>query len=350
MRVKVGMETWLLAFDLRNQIPHNIGETVGEIGPEVVFYHCRISLTPITERRNDMEFTLKNEHLTVQLKDFGGALSSIKDSDGVEYLWQGDATYWSGQAPVLFPICGSLRDDRAFFHVDGQRLEGHLPRHGLVRKKDFVAQQISDTAITFTIAADNAMLQEYPYPFELQITYILEGSSVDVRYDVINKGKVPMPYFIGGHPGFNCPLLEGDAYEDYYLEFDQEETCTIPRNYPDTGLLDLQDRTPFLDHQQTLDLTFDLFTKDAVTLDQLHSRSVALKTRNHSKGIQLDFADFPFLILWSTANQGPFIALEPWNGLSTSLEESDDFQDKIGVHVVEPGATATQAYQITVLG
>ena len=50
---------------------------------------------------------LKSDKLIVEFKTLGGALSSIKDNDGTEYLWQGDATYWSGQAPVLFPICGS---------------------------------------------------------------------------------------------------------------------------------------------------------------------------------------------------------------------------------------------------
>ena len=53
-----------------------------------------------------MVIELKNDFLTVQFKEFGGALSSIKDKDGVEYLWQGNPEY-GVQAPVLFPICGA---------------------------------------------------------------------------------------------------------------------------------------------------------------------------------------------------------------------------------------------------
>ena len=53
-------------------------------------------------------------------------------------MWQGDATYWSGQAPVLFPICGSLREDTALYIDEkGQESKGNIPRHGLVRKKEF---------------------------------------------------------------------------------------------------------------------------------------------------------------------------------------------------------------------
>ena len=58
---------------------------------------------------------LKSDKLTVEFTTLGGALSSIKDNEGIEYLWQGDAKYWSGQAPVLFPICVSLRNDTAIY-------------------------------------------------------------------------------------------------------------------------------------------------------------------------------------------------------------------------------------------
>ena len=53
-----------------------------------------------------MEYILNNEQLTVTFTTKGGTISSIEDSQGIEYLWQGDEAYWSGQAPVLFPICG----------------------------------------------------------------------------------------------------------------------------------------------------------------------------------------------------------------------------------------------------
>ena len=80
---------------------------------------------------------IQSDQLTVQFNTFGGALSSIKDKDGIEYLWQGDPTYWSGQAPVLFPICGSVRNDTVLYDKeDGSQKEGKIPRHGLVRKKN----------------------------------------------------------------------------------------------------------------------------------------------------------------------------------------------------------------------
>lgn len=298
-----------------------------------------------------MVVSLKNDDLQVQFSDFGGALTSIKDKDGVEYLWQGNPDFWSGQAPVLFPICGSLRLNWTVYRpAERPHFTGSMPRHGLVRKEYFTLDEVTDDSVTFSIKATEEMLKAYPYHFELRNRYRLTGKTIRVDYLVTNhETEKTMPYFIGEHPGFNCPLLAGENYEDYYLEFEQEETCSVPKSFPDTGLLDLQDRSPFLDRQKILGLNYDLFTQDAITLDQLKSRRVSLRSRKHDKGIRLDFEDFPYLVLWSTTNHSPFVALEPWSGLSTCLDESDYFEDKQNVSLVRAGQTDSKSFAISIL-
>ena len=247
---------------------------------------------------------LKSDQLQVQFQTFGGALSSIKDKDGVEYLWQGDPTYWSGQAPVLFPICGSVRNDTVVYeNKDGSHEIGKIPRHGLVRKKEFNLVDQTDNSVTFAIEDTEEMYENYPYHFRLEITYIVTGKTIRTEYKIYNKeSEKSMPYFIGGHPGFNCPLLADEVYEDYYLEFEEPETCSVPKPFPETGMLDFKDRSSWLNNQKELDLNYDLFNYDAVTLDELESRTVALRSHKHDKGLKLHFAEFPNLIVWSTLN------------------------------------------------
>ena len=48
-----------------------------------------------------------------------------------------------------------------------------------------------------------------------------------VSYEVTNEGTEDMPFFIGGHPGFRCPLDEGEAYTDYELRFEKEEAAEL---------------------------------------------------------------------------------------------------------------------------
>ncbi|MCC9891521.1 aldose 1-epimerase family protein, partial [Streptococcus agalactiae] len=180
--------------------------------------------------------------------------------------------------------------------------------------------------------------------------YTLNDNTIRTEYQVTNhEDNKKMPFFIGGHPGFNCPLFDGEQYEDYYLEFEKEETCEVPKAFPETGLLDVQNRTAFLNQQKTIDLDYSLFDYDAITLDDIQSRSVSLRSKKHDKGLTLDFSDFPNLILWSTINKSSFIALEPWSGLSTSLEENDTVEDKRLVSFVNPGETAVKCFDITIL-
>ena len=294
---------------------------------------------------------LKSDQLNVEFQTLGGALSSIKDKDDVEYLWQGDPTYWSGQAPVLFPICGSVRNDTVLYDKeDGSQKEGKILRHGLVRKKEFTLVEQTDNSVTFAIEDDEEMYANYPYHFRLEITYTVTGKTIRTQYKIYNKeSEKSMPYFIGGHPGFNCPLLDDEVYEDYYLEFEKPETCTVPKPFPESGMLDLKDRNSWLNNQKEIDLNYDFFSYDAVTLDELGSRTVALRSRKHDKGLKLDFKEFPNLIVWSTLNKGPFIALEPWSGLSTSIEEGDRLEDKKDVKILKPGRFEQLGFDIEIL-
>ena len=63
----------------------------------------------------------------------GGELVSLRDQQGLEYIWQGDPAYWSGQNPVLFPIVGGLKDGKVA--INGRKYE--MNRHGFARKSEF---------------------------------------------------------------------------------------------------------------------------------------------------------------------------------------------------------------------
>ena len=135
----------------------------------------------------------KNNDLEVCFKELGGELASIKDQEGIEYLWQGDAQYWSGQAPVLFPICGSVRNDTTMYRPQGV---GKIPRHGLVRKKNFELVEQTEDRVTFGIEDTEEMYQQYPYHFRLEITYQLLGKKIQVTYRVYHLGEEGvMPFF-----------------------------------------------------------------------------------------------------------------------------------------------------------
>lgn len=292
-----------------------------------------------------MEYTLENEFLAVKVSTTGGVLTSIRSKDGLEYLWQGDPAYWANQAPLLFPICGSIRDNRASVG-DGRQTK--MPRHGIVRGREFDCVQQSMHSVTMAIVSDDEMMEQFPFAARLAVTYTLEGHTLTQTFTVENlEEEEMMPFFVGGHPAFNCPMVEGDVYTDYYVEFEQEETCSVPEQLTDTGLLNLQNRTDFLKGTKRLPLSFDLFAKDAITFDELKSRSVKLASDKHGHSVTMEFAEFPYFILWTTANKGPFLAMEPWLGLSTCSDESDQLEEKRGVQIAAPGESKSYSFQMT---
>ena len=59
-----------------------------------------------------MLVTIKNETVSAVISTAGAEIKSFKRPDGFEILWQGDPKYWAGQAPVLFPIVGALRNGK----------------------------------------------------------------------------------------------------------------------------------------------------------------------------------------------------------------------------------------------
>lgn len=290
--------------------------------------------------------TLSNGKITVSFTSFGGTITSIKDENNIEYLWQGDADYWTGQAPILFPICGSIRDNKAVTK-DGKSLS--MGRHGIVRKEEFALEEKTADSITFSITSTDSMKEKYPYDFKLYAKYELIGKSLKTTYTVENIGNEDMPFSVGGHPGFNCPLIEGEDYTDYEIQFEKNETCTVPTLVTETGLINITDRTPFFKNENVLPLKHDLFHKDAIQFDEIDSRSVKYVSKKSEKGLNVEFKDMPYLCIWSTANDGPFVAIEPWVGISTCNDESDIFEEKRNIQIAKPSEKKSYSYTISVL-
>lgn len=244
-----------------------------------------------------MEFVLDNGLIRVALSTAGGSFASIK-ANGREYLWQGDPAVWSGQAPICFPICGGLRDGHAMT-MGGREVK--LTRHGFARKQEWKLEEQGDNMVALSLSsADHAeLLEQYPYPFKIVARYTIDSEKVAVSYEVTNEGTEDMPFFVGGHPGFKCPLDEGESYDDYELRFEQREAAELCTAVPSTGLIDIEHRSKNPMIGQNLPLTHELFDFAETIFDVLESRVVTLTKKTEDKGVRLTFPDMPYLIVWS---------------------------------------------------
>ena len=293
-----------------------------------------------------MEFVLDNGSIRIALSTAGGSFTSIA-ANGREYLWQGDPAVWSGQAPICFPICGGLRDGRAMT-MGGH--EVNLARHGFARKQEWKLEEQGDNMVALSLSsADHAeLLEQYPYPFKIVARYTIDAAKVVVSYEVTNEGTEDMPFFIGGHPGFRCPLDEGEAYTDYELRFEKDEAAELCTAVPSTGLIDVVNRSKNPMVGKTLPLSHELFDFAETIFDVLESRQVTLSKKGEDKGVRLSFEGFPYLIVWSKP-EGDFVAVEPWGGLSTCSDEDDVLEHKRGCLIAKPKETIVRSFTIEIL-
>lgn len=287
--------------------------------------------------------TMENEYVTVSMNSSGAELCSLKlKADGTEYLWQADPKYWGRHAPVLFPIVGRLLNNE--YSMDGKVYQ--LSQHGFARDMEFARTENKEQQVVYQLLSNEETLEKYPSKFELIIVYRLDGHELIIEYKVKNQDDKKMYFSIGAHTGFNCPLESGECFEDYYLEFSQQETADKYRL--ENGFISNQTER-VLENNTVIPLTYELFKEDALVFKGLQSEAITLKSRKGSKKVMMKFAGFPYHAIWSKPEGGaPFICLEPWYGLADKAGEKRDFTEKEGIHILEPGECFACQYSIII--
>lgn len=288
--------------------------------------------------------TTKN---TASIDSLGAQLISMKDQNGKEYIWQRDPDFWSGCSPLLFPAVGGCRGGRTRFEGVWYDME----KHGFCKKSEFSVADRTDSSAVFRLASDDRTRRSYPYEFLLSLTYRFEGGVLLMDYSVENKDSRTMYYCLGAHPGFNCPLYEGESFEDYQLEFEKEEdTCAMVYDLK-AQQFDAESRGVRLDHTRILPLAYPLFDRDAVYFDQIASRRVSIVHRETRRGVEVSYPGFETVAFWTpNGKQAPFLCVEPWNGSAIRSDEDDEFSHRHHVQVLAAKERRDYHLEIRILG
>ena len=287
-----------------------------------------------------MLHTIQNEHLSVTADELGAELRSVV-FDGTELLWQGDPNWWTGQAPILFPIIGRLNGDS--YTQDGRQYT--LRNHGFARRSSFSEIKKTDNAITFSLRANVDTKNVYPFDFQLLVTYTLSGSSLRTDFSITNQSDEDMFFSIGGHPAFQCPMSKDETFEDYEVVFNKMETAGN-HIVTEDGFV-LNETVPFFDQSNTIALQYDLFRQhETLVFSGLNSSVATLRSRKTGIGMIMDFTGFPYFALW-TKPGAPFICMEPWQGVDDAPGAAGELREKTGIMRLAPGAEHICGFSLT---
>ena len=151
-----------------------------------------------------MNYILKNEFLTVTISDIGGETLSILDKGGKEYMWRADPEIWKDRAPLLFPICGQIKDETYTYGGKSYHLKGH----GFLPKLPLTATEHTDTRLVLSAKESAFTLEKYPFAFDITIVYSLIGKKLLMEATVKNTDEKVLPFMFGGHPGLSLAVSE----------------------------------------------------------------------------------------------------------------------------------------------
>lgn len=275
--------------------------------------------------------TLENAFLKVTISPLGAQLTSIVNKQNkVEHLWQADPSVWGYHSPNLFPIVGGCYNDE--ITVDNTKYP--IKRHGFARTSEFQLLDHSDTHAKFSLDHSEETLKSYPYKFTFQVLYDLFDSELRIGYKVINMDEGSINFSVGAHPAFNIPFFKHDKYDDYYIEFEHDETL-VKHLYTEEGFFN--GKTEVLNKNgKNLDLSKSLFNEGALVFKELQSREVFIKNHKTPNFISVSFPHFESLGIWA-APDANFVCIEPWLGYGDNEGGPGEFKNKEGLRTLEHG-------------
>ena len=266
---------------------------------------------------------LDNGNIRAEINELGAEIRRVTVS-GEERLWSGDTAFWGGVAPVLFPICGGLKDDK--FTIEGK--EYNLAKHGFAKNMEFSVESKTNVSAVFLLTDTPETLEVYPWHFEFRIKYTLTGTSISVDYDIKNTSSTPMYTSVGSHEAYACP----EGIEDYDIIFERKETLKAARV---NGTLIERTTDTVLYDSDTLPLYNKYFDIDALVFTDIKSRFVTLRNRKNGKATSVSFPGFDYLLLWMKPGAG-YICIEPWTTIPSYTDDGYDITLKEGMQKVLP--------------
>lgn len=279
---------------------------------------------------------IKNEFLKVEISTLGAEIKSIQTPSQEELMWCADPDVWAGTAPVLFPICGRLKDNKYTYNGKTYELEGH----GFTRKSIFEIKTADETKAVFSLKSNEETKKCYPFDFEFEVGYKLDKNSVTVEYKTINlSDSEPLYFSCGSHEAYACP----EGIEEYSVVFEKPVTLNP---HPPCGKLVEKYTTSLAENISELHLKEEYFKIDALVFEHLGINKVTLVHNKSSKRITVEFPEHDYLLFWNKY-KAPYICIEPWAGFPDTPESDGIFEKKKGINKVEPSQSKSFIHKIT---
>ncbi len=277
---------------------------------------------------------LKNDYIQITIDKKGAELKGIYSLEAnQDIMWHGDEAWWGKVSPLLFPFVGTSKNHQ--YTYDGKTYD--MKPHGFIGERDFLIESVDQEEVWFSYTSTDEDYDIYPFKFRIKVGYKLEWSKVHVNWVVENLDEKDMIYTIGAHPSFL--FEEGDAIIYQTKDGDVHSYSLKGPHILDKEKVEIQ----------RLTLNDDAFPVDTWIYDGI--KSATLLNVKKGSSIKLEFEDFEFVGIWSPMKNGkvgPFVCIEPWNGLPDFADASGELTEKKTATVLAPKSENAYSYSIEI--
>ena len=157
--------------------------------------------------------------------------------------------------------------------------------------------------------SNSETLTYYPFPFQLTLTFRLEGNKLVHQFQIENTGRDTMYFALGGHPGFSFPYDSIQDRSRYQYTF--SDSLKVDRIEIRESLVQ-PNPLPLLENENRLGLGDSRIPENGsgIFLQKVSSRRIGLGLENEPPFVEVDLGNFPNVNLWSPPGY-PFACIEP---------------------------------------
>jgi galactose mutarotase-like enzyme len=202
-----------------------------------------------------------------------------------------------------------------------------MRQHGFARDQTFELVDQGPNSLTLLLTDSEITHEQYPFAFELRVTYTLTNHSLEIKHGVYNPGSEEILFSLGGHPGFH---LDGSLNE-YFLDFGGDfkvKQHLITGNFYNGATRDLSLNRRFK-------LSDELFASDAIVVKSPPFQSIGFGKNDGTRLLTLHCKDWSAVGLW-TKPGAPFFCIEPLWGWADSLDSDSTLDCKEGIMRLAP--------------
>ncbi len=261
---------------------------------------------------NLVSLTVFNEDQYSELISIPTEIPNLKNK---EYQFYGN--------PILFPFPGRI--PKGEFQFQNQKYQVPVnfrdgtAIHGFIFDKKWEISEISapsskEAFLKSTYTSDSILEKFFPFPFQIEMTYILRDSELELVFKAINRSRQALPFGYGIHPYF--PL--SGKREDWVLYLPAAEIYELVDILP-TGVSKKIPRQFDFRAEKSLQGIYmdDLFGK----LKKTKQGYVTCWLKNRETNFKLTVTsdqNFDFYVLYAP-KEHDFLCIEPYTCIPNAL-------------------------------